>query len=123
MRLGLRSLLRSVEVFLAMDRADHSWTTTCRLNYAIRESPAPHVFTVDRTLMHSLTPVDAAEEPPSSTTESAVKLECNISISTNFLLNGIQEVRFCHSTLTAQALDQDIEKHSPSLARTAIYHR
>jgi ubiquitin carboxyl-terminal hydrolase 14 len=78
---------------------------------------------VDNTLMHSLTPVEAVEERPSSTTESTVKLECNISISTNFLLNGIQEVRACHSKLTVQALDQDIEKHSPSLARTAIYHR
>jgi hypothetical protein len=60
----------------------------------------PSFLCVENTLIHSLSPVEAVEERPSSTTESTVKLECNISISTNFLLNGIQEVRGCHPNLT-----------------------
>lgn len=36
--------------------------------------------------------VEAPDEPVSIAQESALKLECNISISTNFLLSGVLEV-------------------------------
>lgn len=68
--------------------------------------------------------VEAPEEPVSIAHESALKLECNISISTNFLLSGVLEVGVpCKSTLISQSLDQHLEKNSPSLSRMAQYEQ
>ncbi|OSX58024.1 hypothetical protein POSPLADRAFT_1061110 [Postia placenta MAD-698-R-SB12] len=53
---------------------------------------------------------EAPEEPPTVSFEKVLKIECNISISTNYMLQGIKE-----------ALDQKIEKISPSLGRDALY--
>lgn len=35
---------------------------------------------------------EAPDETPTSSTEKALKLECNISINTNFLMSGILDV-------------------------------
>jgi ubiquitin carboxyl-terminal hydrolase 14 len=53
---------------------------------------------------------EASEEPVTITTEQVLKVECNISINTNFMLSGIMS-----------ALDTKVEKNSPSLGRQAIY--
>ncbi|KAK7688677.1 hypothetical protein QCA50_008215 [Cerrena zonata] len=53
---------------------------------------------------------EAPEEPPTITTEKVLKIECNISITTNYMLSGIMD-----------ALDGHLEKNSPSLGRQAIY--
>ncbi|KII90142.1 hypothetical protein PLICRDRAFT_159510 [Plicaturopsis crispa FD-325 SS-3] len=53
---------------------------------------------------------ETTEEQPSVTFEKVLKIECNISITTNFMLSGIKD-----------ALDQKVEKHSPSLGRDAVY--
>ncbi|KAI0920598.1 hypothetical protein AcV5_010293 [Taiwanofungus camphoratus] len=53
---------------------------------------------------------EALDEPPTITTEKVLKIECNISITTNFMLPGIKD-----------ALDGKIEKNSPSLGRQAMY--
>ncbi|KAH6912061.1 ubiquitin carboxyl-terminal hydrolase 6 [Coprinopsis sp. MPI-PUGE-AT-0042] len=53
---------------------------------------------------------EAPEEPKTVQEENVLKVECNISVSTNFMFQGIQS-----------ALDQKIEKNSPSLGRQAIY--
>ncbi|PCH43146.1 cysteine proteinase [Wolfiporia cocos MD-104 SS10] len=53
---------------------------------------------------------EAPEEPPTVTFEKVLKIECNISITTNFMLQGIKD-----------ALDQKIEKTSPTLGRDATY--
>lgn len=57
-----------------------------------------------------LTCDEAPEEAHTFLTESVPKLDCNISISTNHLHQGILD-----------SLDQKIEKHSASLGRTAVY--
>ncbi|EGO03001.1 hypothetical protein SERLA73DRAFT_176488 [Serpula lacrymans var. lacrymans S7.3] len=53
---------------------------------------------------------EAADEAPSVSTEKVLKVECNISISTNYMHSGIMN-----------ALDQKVEKNSPSLGREAVY--
>uniref|UniRef100_A0A8H8CF76 Ubiquitin carboxyl-terminal hydrolase n=1 Tax=Psilocybe cubensis TaxID=181762 RepID=A0A8H8CF76_PSICU len=52
----------------------------------------------------------AENEPPTVSTENVLKIECNISIKTNFMLSGIMS-----------SLDTELEKNSPSLNRTAVY--
>ncbi|PPR02299.1 hypothetical protein CVT24_011637 [Panaeolus cyanescens] len=53
---------------------------------------------------------EASDEPPSVSTEQVLKIECNISITTNFMLSGIMD-----------SLDTKVEKNSPSLGRQAVY--
>ncbi|KAI0092342.1 cysteine proteinase [Irpex rosettiformis] len=53
---------------------------------------------------------EAAAEPPSITSEKVLKIECNITISTNYMHTGILD-----------ALNGTIEKNSPSLGREAAY--
>ncbi|EMD31068.1 hypothetical protein CERSUDRAFT_120121 [Gelatoporia subvermispora B] len=53
---------------------------------------------------------EAPDEPPTSTVEKILKLSCNITINTNYMLTGILD-----------ALDDKIEKNSPSLGREAVY--
>ncbi|TCD68576.1 deubiquitinating enzyme [Steccherinum ochraceum] len=57
-----------------------------------------------------LTCDEAPEEPASVTTEKVLKIECNITINTNYMHSGIMD-----------ALDVKIEKASPSLGRDAVY--
>ncbi|WWC67636.1 uncharacterized protein I206_101546 [Kwoniella pini CBS 10737] len=54
--------------------------------------------------------VEAPEEPATTSKERQLKLQCNISINTNFLVSGILD-----------SLNQQIEKTSPSLGRMAAY--
>ncbi|KAG5338160.1 hypothetical protein C0989_008146, partial [Termitomyces sp. Mn162] len=79
-------------------------------------------------MRRELTCDEAPEEQSSVTTENVLKIECNISISTNFMLTGIMNA--CRSTqsycppcshLFLQSLDQKVEKRSPSLGRDAVY--
>ncbi|TFK36546.1 hypothetical protein BDQ12DRAFT_633796 [Crucibulum laeve] len=53
---------------------------------------------------------EAPEEPATVTKEQVLKVECNISITTNYMLSGIMN-----------ALDTKLEKTSPTLGRQAIY--
>ncbi|KAG6857024.1 hypothetical protein H0H87_010697 [Tephrocybe sp. NHM501043] len=61
-------------------------------------------------MRRELTCDEAPEEPASVTTENVLKIECNINITTNFMLTGIMN-----------SLDQKVEKRSPSLGRDALY--
>ncbi|KAG5641931.1 hypothetical protein DXG03_003957 [Asterophora parasitica] len=61
-------------------------------------------------MRRELTCDEAPAEEASVVHESVLKLECNIDISTNYMLTGI-----LHS------LDQKVEKRSPTLGREAIY--
>ncbi|PLW21391.1 hypothetical protein PCANC_02520 [Puccinia coronata f. sp. avenae] len=54
--------------------------------------------------------IEAIEEPPTISKEKWLELKCNISISTNYMLTGIQD-----------GLKQPLEKTSPSLGRSAQY--
>lgn len=63
-------------------------------------------------ISHTLRCVQAPEETPSTAYERSLQLSCNISVSTNFLMSGIQK-----------NLDQEVEKTSPSLGRAATYHQ
>jgi len=58
----------------------------------------------------TLTCDDAPDEPPTHTVERIFKLDCNITINTNFMMSGILD-----------SLDQKITKNSPSLGREAVY--
>ncbi|KDR78333.1 hypothetical protein GALMADRAFT_64881 [Galerina marginata CBS 339.88] len=55
---------------------------------------------------------EAPEEHATVTTEKVLKVECNITINTNFMLSGIMS-----------ALDTTVEKNSPSLGRQAVYNQ
>ncbi|KNZ75560.1 Ubiquitin carboxyl-terminal hydrolase 6 [Termitomyces sp. J132] len=79
-------------------------------------------------MRRELTCDEAPEELSSVTTENVLKIECNISISTNFMLTGIMNA--CRSTqshcppcshLFLQSLDQKVEKRSPSLGYLVIH--
>nr|CCM73231.1 CNG04540p [Kwoniella mangrovensis] len=54
---------------------------------------------------------EAPEEPATTSKERQLKLQCNISINTNFLVSGILD-----------SLNQQIEKTSSSLGRMAVYN-
>ncbi|EIW76622.1 cysteine proteinase [Coniophora puteana RWD-64-598 SS2] len=53
---------------------------------------------------------EAPEEEPTVTFEKVLKIECNISGTTNYMQTGIMD-----------ALNQEVEKNSPSLGRSAVY--
>ncbi|KAF4568262.1 deubiquitinating enzyme [Pleurotus pulmonarius] len=53
---------------------------------------------------------DEAEEPPTTRAENVMKIECNITSTTNYLMQGLMN-----------SLDQNIEKNSPTLGRQAQY--
>lgn len=53
---------------------------------------------------------ETEEEPETTSTETVLKLECNISGTTNFLMSGIQD-----------NLNQQVEKTSATLGRNATY--
>ncbi|GLB44135.1 putative peptidase C19 family protein [Lyophyllum shimeji] len=61
-------------------------------------------------MRRELTCDEAPEEPPSVSHESVLKIECNIDITTNFMITGIMK-----------SLDQKVEKRSPTLGRDAVY--
>jgi len=77
-------------------------------------SSAPVAHFVDQFLMgemsKTLTCDDAPDEPPTHTKERIFKLDCNISINTNFMMSGILD-----------SLDQKITKNSATLGREAVY--
>ncbi|KAJ7270677.1 hypothetical protein B0H12DRAFT_1229171 [Mycena haematopus] len=54
--------------------------------------------------------VAAADEPPSTSTESVLKITCNIDATVNFMASGIQK-----------SLSQPVVKHSFTLGRDANY--
>ncbi|KAI5481140.1 ubiquitin carboxyl-terminal hydrolase 14 [Pseudohyphozyma bogoriensis] len=58
----------------------------------------------------TLRTAEAPDEPATSTKEKFLDIKCNISSTTNYMINGITE-----------AMDQEIEKNSPSLGRSAVY--
>jgi ubiquitin carboxyl-terminal hydrolase 14 len=62
------------------------------------------------TLVRTLSSPEAPDEPPSVSEENVLKVECNITVNTNFMLSGIME-----------ALTQPVIKHSPTLGREATY--
>ncbi|QRV83368.1 ubiquitin carboxyl-terminal hydrolase [Ceratobasidium sp. AG-Ba] len=62
-----------------------------------------------RTVQKSL---EDPEEPEKVTTEGMLKINCNITVSTNYMHTGIKE-----------SLDEEIEKHSERLGRTAKYQQ
>ena len=70
---------------------------------------------------------EAPDEPPSVSFEKVLKIECNISITTNYMLQGIKDVRpptLFHTFALShrlQSLTQKIEKNSPTLGRNAQY--
>ncbi|EIW68688.1 hypothetical protein TREMEDRAFT_39596 [Tremella mesenterica DSM 1558] len=63
-------------------------------------------------LTHANICAEATTEIPISVSEKVLKLSCNISITTNFLLAGIRD-----------NLTQTIQKYSPTLERVADYER
>ncbi|KAG0143794.1 hypothetical protein CROQUDRAFT_660768 [Cronartium quercuum f. sp. fusiforme G11] len=69
---------------------------------------------VDRYMAGEMTTetkcAEAPDEPPTIQKEKWLELKCNISISTNYLITGIQD-----------GLQQPLQKDSPSLGRAAQY--
>ncbi|KAH7913651.1 hypothetical protein BJ138DRAFT_1058705 [Hygrophoropsis aurantiaca] len=55
---------------------------------------------------------EAPEESATVTFEKVLKIECNITIATNYMHTGIMD-----------ALNQKVEKNSPSLNREAVYNQ
>ncbi|KAI0063328.1 cysteine proteinase [Artomyces pyxidatus] len=77
-------------------------------------SAPPHKLFVDQfmagTIVREMKSIEASDEPPSISSESVLKIECNIGQSTNFMLAGIMD-----------ALNTTVIKQSPSLGREATY--
>ncbi|KAF8487156.1 hypothetical protein DFH94DRAFT_703508 [Russula ochroleuca] len=63
------------------------------------------------TLVRTLSSPEAPEEPPTVSEENVLKVVCDISANTNFMVSGIIE-----------ALNQTLVKHSPTLGREATYN-
>ncbi|KAF9516715.1 hypothetical protein BS47DRAFT_1315175 [Hydnum rufescens UP504] len=76
--------------------------------------PAPNTKFVDQFLSGEMTKTlicdEAPDEAPTIIKERILKLDCNISISTNYMHSGILD-----------SLNQKVEKRSPSLGREAVY--
>ncbi|GAA6006041.1 ubiquitin-specific protease UBP6 [Rhodotorula paludigena] len=70
---------------------------------------------VERNLMgefeKTLKSAEAPDEPPSIAKEQFLEVKCNISGTTNYMMQGI-----------AESMEQDIEKNSATLGRQAVYH-
>lgn len=107
----------------AQQDADEMWTQTISsIHQSLRlpenstsgSSNSSSSSFVDRylaaDLQQTLTCDEAPEEPPTVKTDRVFKLDCNISINTNYLMSGIMD-----------SLDSKIEKNSPSLGRSAVY--
>ncbi|WOO77819.1 Ubiquitin carboxyl-terminal hydrolase 6 [Vanrija pseudolonga] len=94
--------------------ADEAWTQVISALRATLPSQGGRGTFIDDlmsiTLTKTLTSPEAPNEPPAVSTEHVLKLECNITIDTNFLVSGILD-----------GLDEKIEKNSPSLGRTIVY--
>ncbi|WVR04392.1 hypothetical protein IAU60_001394 [Kwoniella sp. DSM 27419] len=87
--------------------ADEAWTqVVSALRSSTRSNGGASSF-IDDVILQC---VEAPDEPPVTTKEKVLKLECNISISTNFLMSGLLD-----------GLNQQIEKTSLSLGRMAQY--
>jgi hypothetical protein len=71
----------------------------------------------------SLRCAENEDEPPSTTAEQVLKLECNISISTNFLISGILDVSGIHQShfIYSSAESGSTNREKQSLARTIRY--
>nr|XP_031861864.1 uncharacterized protein CI109_002693 [Kwoniella shandongensis]KAA5528936.1 hypothetical protein CI109_002693 [Kwoniella shandongensis] len=94
--------------------ADEAWTQVVSALRGSLPASTDGTPVVDRLMgvemSRRLQCVEAPEEAPSVSKDTALKLECNISITTNFLVSGILD-----------SLNQEIEKTSPSLNRMAQY--
>ncbi|WRT65064.1 uncharacterized protein IL334_002006 [Kwoniella shivajii] len=94
--------------------ADEAWTQLLSALRASLGGNAGGESVIDKAMGIELTTklqcAEAPEETPSTTKERHLKLQCNISINTNFLISGIQD-----------SLNQQIEKTSPTLDRMAAY--
>ncbi|POW04400.1 hypothetical protein PSTT_10434 [Puccinia striiformis] len=66
--------------------------------------------TLDSPLENLTKCIEAEDEPATISKEKWLELKCNISISTNYMITGIQD-----------GLKQPLEKLSPSLGRSAQY--
>ncbi|TFK48273.1 cysteine proteinase [Heliocybe sulcata] len=125
--MGFLSVLRQVAPqFAEMDRskggmmrgyaqqdAEECWTA---ITNALKEVPGPssNGKFVEQYLQgeirRELKCVEAPDEPPTVSFEKVLKIECNITGTTNFMLQGIMS-----------ALTQEVEKTSPTLGRSAVY--
>ncbi|KDQ16979.1 hypothetical protein BOTBODRAFT_106145 [Botryobasidium botryosum FD-172 SS1] len=107
----------------AQQDADECWTQmiTALSNASLEGMPSPAASSssrpakfVEQFLMGEITKThtcdEAPEEPPTTSKERVLKLDCNISVSTNYMHSAIQET-----------MNQKIEKMSPSLGRQAVY--
>ncbi|KAL4065479.1 hypothetical protein V8B97DRAFT_2010451 [Scleroderma yunnanense] len=103
----------------AQQDAEECWT---QIMNALKDVPGIHAAGssisgkkfVDQFMMgemrRELKCDEAEDEPSTVSVERVLKVECNISNTTNFMQSGITD-----------ALNQKVEKNSPSLGRDAIY--
>ncbi|OCF41830.1 hypothetical protein I317_04340 [Kwoniella heveanensis CBS 569] len=94
--------------------ADEAWTQLISaLRSTLTMSSGNDSF-IDRVmsieLTRSLQCTDAPNETQTTSVDKVLKLECNISVATNFLVSGIID-----------SLNQQLEKTSPTLGRMATY--
>ncbi|EIM84385.1 cysteine proteinase [Stereum hirsutum FP-91666 SS1] len=101
----------------AQQDAEECWTALVNSLKSVKGLPGPLAHNnnfveqfMTGKMRRELKCDEAPDEAPSVTTEDVLKIECNISISTNYMHTGIMD-----------ALDQKIEKRSPTLNREAVY--
>ncbi|EIN05233.1 cysteine proteinase [Punctularia strigosozonata HHB-11173 SS5] len=111
-----RSKSGAMATAYAQQDAEECWTAIANSLKEVPLAGTPGKKFIEQYMMgvmrRELKCDEAPEEEPTVTTEQILKLECNISITTNFMHSGIMD-----------ALDQKIEKRSPSLGREAVYNQ
>jgi hypothetical protein len=98
--------------------ADEAWTQVVSALRSSLPSQSGHGSVVDDLMSIELTKTlstpEAPDEAPSTSTEKALKLECNISINTNFLMSGIMDVSLCDdAALTPRASTSRSRRTAP----------
>ncbi|KAL7412300.1 hypothetical protein BDY24DRAFT_393930 [Mrakia frigida] len=98
----------------AQQDADECWTTMTNALQALPGVGSSNGNFVSQFMMGEMVKElkcdEAPEEATTVLTEKISKLDCNISVTTNYLYTGIMD-----------SLDQKIEKNSPTLGRSAVY--
>lgn len=114
--------IRPVRLLQAKSLSISSWWARCVESRSHLSS-----FRVHLTRKPRLKCDEAPEEPSTVTVERVLKVECNITISTNYMHTGIMDVSLSprhdsrQSDPRPQSLNSKLTKNSSSLGRDAIY--
>lgn len=114
--------IRPVRLLQAKSLSISSWWATCVESRSQSSSLCVHL-----TRQLRLKCDESPEEPSTVTIERVLKVECNITVSTNYMHTGIMDVSVSphhdgrQPDPRPQSLNSKLTKNSPSLGRDATY--